>query len=406
MPTLRIATFNIENLFARPEFADPSRSGDNRVGMYVFQDEDEAKSVRRMAEATLSDDARQLTAQALLDTQADVIALQEVDGESALQLFRDVYLAPALAPRIAAGVKHRLPALRQQAQAQPGDPLSNLKKLIAEARGEIERATLYSSLRVIEGNDKRGIDVGVLSRRPLGRVTSHAHWTYRDFGLWTPELAAAIEGERRNRDDLPSRGTAGDRIFRRDCLEVDIDAGEGRTLTLFICHFKANPPHREATHPIRLAEAKAVRRIIQMRFGKEARDAAWAICGDLNDYVEIDGDPSMPDLVTGQTTRSALSVLLEGADGHAPFAFDANQLIADPRERWTTYFPRDDVYSQLDHILLSPALWQKNQGRRPTIIRGGLPHRAARYAGPRYPRIGFDRPKASDHCPLVMEVEV
>lgn len=406
MTRVRIATFNIENLFSRPEFADPSRAGDNRVGMYVFADEAEARTVRRTAEATLSDDARQLTAQALLDADADVVALQEVDGESALQLFRDVYLTPSLAPRTASAIKQRLPALRNEAGAQGGDFNGTLKRLIADARNEIERATLYSYLRVIEGNDKRGIDVGVLSRRPLLRVTSHAHWTYRDLDLWTNDLASAIEGERRHRDDLPSRGNAGDRIFRRDCLEIDIDIGGGKVLTLFVCHFKANPPHREATYPIRLAEAKAVRRIVETRFGRDAPAAAWAICGDLNDYAEIDGDTTMPDLVTGQPTRSALAPLLDAADGHPPFAHDVSRLIADPRQRWTTYFPRDDVYSQLDHILLSPALWRANQDKVPVIGRAGQPYRAARYTGPRHPRVGFDRPKASDHCPLVIDLDV
>ena len=406
MSRIRIATFNIENLFARPEFADPSRAGDNRVGMYVFEDVAEARTVRRTAEATLSDDARQLTAQALLDTDADVVALQEVDGEAALQLFRDVYLTPTLAPRIANAIKQKLPELRTEAQGMPGDFAGNLKRLIAEARGEIERRTGYAYARVIKGNDGRGIDVGVLSRKPLLRVTSHAHWTYRDFGLWTPDLAGALDGERRHRDDDRGRPSANDRIFRRDCLEVDIDVGGGKSVTLFVCHFKANPPHREATYPIRLAEAKAVRRIIQTRFGKGAADAAWVICGDLNDYVEIDGDSTMPDLMTGQSTRSALAALLEAADGHPPFAYDANQLIADPRARWTSYFPRDDVYCQLDHILLSPALWRANQDKVPKIGRAGQPYRAVRYTGPRYPRAGFDRPKASDHCPIVMELEV
>jgi endonuclease/exonuclease/phosphatase family metal-dependent hydrolase len=287
-----------------------------------------------------------------------------------------------------------------------GDFSGNLRRLLNEARADLERATQYDYARVIEGNDGRGIDVGVLSRRPLLRVTSHAHWTYRDFDLWTPDLAAAIDGERRNREEHRSRPGPGDRIFRRDCLEIEVDAGGGKVLTMFVCHLKANPPHREATYPIRLAEAKAVKRIIRTRFGAGTADAAWVICGDLNDYVEIDGSEAMPDLVTGQSTRSALTPLLEAADGRAPFAFDACQLIADPRERWTSYYPRDDVYAQLDHILLSPALWRGNQDKVPRIGRSGQPYRAQRHAGPRYPRTGFDRPKASDHCPITIDLDL
>jgi hypothetical protein len=272
---------------------------------------------------------------------------------------------------------------------------------MADARAEIERGAIYGYARVIEGNDKRGIDVGLLSRKPLLRISSHAHWTYRGLRAWIPIWR---RDRRRAAPNQPARATPNDRIFRRDCLEVDVDLGEGRTLTIYNCHFKANPPHREATYPIRLAEAKALRRIIRMRFGKTAAEAPWVICGDLNDYVELDGDRTMADLVTGQPTRSALAPLLDASDGRAPFAFDANQLIADPRDRWTSYFPRDDAYSQLDHILLSPSLWRANQDKMPTIGRAGQPYRASRYTGPRYPRIGFDRPKASDQCRIVMEL--
>jgi hypothetical protein len=70
MPRIRIATFNVENLFIRPPADRPRGRGDRRFGMFVFDDDAEALSVRRMVEAALSDDERQLTAQALLDCEA------------------------------------------------------------------------------------------------------------------------------------------------------------------------------------------------------------------------------------------------------------------------------------------------------------------------------------------------
>jgi hypothetical protein len=39
-------------------------------------------------------------------------------------------------------------------------------------------------------------------------------------------------------------------------------------------------------------------------------------------------------------------------------------------------------------------------------VRKGQPLRANRYTGERFPGIGLDRPKASDHCPVVMELDV
>ncbi len=106
----------------------------------------------------------------------------------------------------------------------------------------------------------RGIDVAVMMREetrqgePIEfvRMTSHAHVTYEEFGLHTPELEAL-------------GNQANERIFRRDCLEIDVKVG-GRPLTIYSVHFKSmgSPRNglngRDATMPVRIAEAKAVRR--------------------------------------------------------------------------------------------------------------------------------------------------
>ena len=45
----------------------------------------------------------------------------------------------------------------------------------------------------------------------------------------------------------------------------------------------------------------------------------------------------------------------------------------------------------------------------PEIIRAGQPFRTIFPPGQeveRYPRVGWDRPKASDHCPVVMTLDL
>jgi endonuclease/exonuclease/phosphatase family metal-dependent hydrolase len=401
----RLATFNVENLFSRPPEVQEGRAADRRFGMFVFDDLLEARGVRRTVEAALSDDERQLTAQAIIDTQADFICLQEVENEASLRLFRDEYLHRTLNAQVAKDIKLALPRLSAEAAQKGENGPKWLRNQLELARNEIESRHFYKAYRVVDGNDGRGINVGFLSKLPIVSVTSHAHLSFADVpGTWNDKVEKILmhEWEDRTRAKGYARPSPADRIFRRDCLEVVVDVG-GVPFTVFICHLKANPPYRELTHAMRRAEVLAIKHIIRTRFGHDGAGANWAICGDLNDFNEIDGSTVMPDLISGLPARSALSDLL---DGPQPFGIDVNQSIVDPLDRWTSYFGRDDVYSQLDHIIVSPGVAARNPEMKPVIVRQGQPYRAERYAGPRYPRVGWDRPKASDHCPVVVELVV
>ena len=163
--------------------------------------------------------------------------------------------------------------------------------------------------------------------------------------------------------------------------------------------------------PIRIAEAKAVRRIIEERFGKDhAGGKRWVICGDLNDYRErvlIGGDSfaghSFEPVVEAQ---SSLNVLLAGG-------FAENIVERRPElDRWTLYHtrgPQERHLCQLDYILLSPSLAQRNAQAIPDIVRGGQPWRTPFPPGQeveRFPRTGWDRPKASDHCPVAVTLDI
>jgi len=139
-----------------------------------------------------------------------------------------------------------------------------------------------------------------------------------------------------------------------------------------------------------MAEAAAVRRIVTERFPDPAA-AKWAIVGDLNDYTETDGTADHD---------HALGPLLD--DG---FSVDmVKQRISDPMARWTHFYAGERSYHQLDYLLMSPALADENQNAELRIIRNGQPYRAARYEGDRWPRVGYDTPKASDHCAVFANV--
>ena len=334
---------------------------DRTLALFHIQNEAEYRLLEQARTIAHADDTRQLTALAIAATRADILCLQEVDNIEALKAFEYGYLF----------------------------------KMVGQG---------YRQKYTTSGNDSRGIDVAVMMRaetahgQPIEfvRMTSHAHVTFADFGLHTPELAAL-------------GNEAHERIFRRDCLEIDVTIG-GRPLTIYSLHFKSmgSPRNgldgREATMPIRIAEAQAVRRIIEDRFGKDhAGDKRWVICGDLNDYrqrVLINGDAhSGYSFEPVDEAQSSLNVLLAGG-------FAENIVERRPElDRWTLYHtrgPQERHLCQLDYILLSPALARHNAKAVPDIIRGGQPgarpfRRARRSSAIRAP--AGTGPKASDHCP-------
>ena len=330
MSKLRIATFNVENLLQRFDFHRYGELTPERPLRILGVDESARDyfSLRRSLHVNLTDDSRQMTAQAIRDTQADIICLQEVDNRSVLDRFHHDYLSSA--------------------------------------------QVRYGWRRLLEGNDPRGIDVCVMSKDRI-EVKSHAHHTYGEMGLYNCTLRDAFISE-------------GDRIFRRDCLEVRTTVGES-TLTVFVCHFKSLSGGKRS-RALRRAEAEAVRKIIECRYPEPAK-GLWLVVGDLNDY--LDNDAVTPD--------HSLAPLL--GDG-----FSEN-LVArrDVDDRWTHYYPPKNSWSQLDYILASPAVAKMNPDTKPDIIRSGLPYRVPGLeCHKRYPRVGFDRPKASDHCPVVTDV--
>jgi endonuclease/exonuclease/phosphatase family metal-dependent hydrolase len=367
--SVRIGTFNIENLLTRFDFSGfrNQMRQDRAMRLYAIESEAEYQRLEEARTIASTDDTRQLTALAIADAEADILCLQEVESLEALHAFEYGYLYRM----VGAGYKQKY---------------------------------------LIKGNDRRGIDVAILLReqtrdgQPIEFVDirSHAELTFRQLGLFGEDLAATEQAD--------------DRIFRRDCLEVDVRIG-GRPLTLYVVHFKSMTSPRDgmdgrtATMALRRAEAQAVRRIIEGRFGADAAQRQnFVICGDMNDYQEklaVSGGRREGFVFTPE--REAASAL----DVFSHDGFAENAMLRRPVEdRWTLFHargPAERHLCQLDYIWLSPALAAANPAARPDIIRNGQPFRTVFPRGQeaeRYPRTGWDRPKASDHCPIVMELDI
>ena len=368
--SLRIATFNVENLMNRFDFSGFRNQllQDRALSLFQIENEADYRHLERARMISHTDDARQLSALAIAAARADVICLQEVENIEALRAFEYGYLF----------------------------------KMVGHG---------YREKYLAKGNDMRGIEVAIMFRtetafgEPIEFVSmqSHAHVTFEELGLYDDALAAV--GEKPH-----------DRVFRRDCVEVDLKVA-GRPVTIYLVHFKSmggarnGLPGRESTMPVRMAEAAAVRAIIEARFGPKAAQKRWAICGDLNDYRErivveggIEGDWTFTPVA--EDIRTSLDLLTEG-----DFCENVAERLP-PLERWTLYHtrgPQERHLCQLDYVLVSGGWAQKNATRLPQIITKGQPWRTPFPPGQspdRWPRIGWDRPKASDHCPVVMELDV
>lgn len=231
----------------------------------------------------------------------------------------------------------------------------------------------YPYTMLVSGNDPRLIDVAVMSKFPIKHARSYMHLRRKDNKWWA---------------------------FSRDCLEVDVAIKDGFNLTLFINHFKSmldksDPKNgRKNTRAKRVEQSEKVMEIVKSRFGENPGNHLFIILGDLNDYLETDnqGTSGIKNLVEWDQIENVIDRLPKD-------------------ERWTHYYKGhqnsgDAAYKQLDYILPSKSISQANPDILPEIIRNGMPLRASKYQGPRFEGIGQNKPKASDHCPFVFEIEV
>jgi len=369
---VKVTTFNIENLFTRFNFGAFTNARDQRylppvvqfLGEFADQDRDLSKfeDFRRVLQAAAiaqDDDKRQHTALAMAEADPMIFCLQEVDGIDALERFRDAYLNKATTDR-------------------------------------------FPQLVLQEGNDPRGIDVAAMAReiRPV-MARSHA---------W---LTPSWLGEKDERDVLITEFPAikteigkRRRIFRRDCLELEFRRGS-KSLSIFNCHFKSMSGSRKDTIGVRQLEAVTVREIIRRRF-KDPAKANWVVVGDLNDYrmqikigTERDAAGKFVEKIVRLTDGEP-----SGVDPLLKDGFSINTLEALPEtERWTHYYAGGRTKTQLDYILASPALAASVSDV--AVVRRGQPYRVPNSSDiDRYPRVGHDRPKASDHCPLTATIKV
>jgi endonuclease/exonuclease/phosphatase family metal-dependent hydrolase len=199
-----------------PKVAAPPKTNPNEIViaayniLNLFDDHDDPYRSDEITPAKPRDQMERL-AESIRQLNADVIAVEEVESRDYLQRFVDVFL-----PEMG-----------------------------------------YRHVVLFEGNDNRGIDVGLISRIPVGPVESNRHVTF-------PGL-----------DGSPRR-------FNRDVLEVTLLPEGAPPIEVWVVHLKSNAGGREEAEPIRIPEAQQVRRMLDEDLTANP-DARIIVTGDFND---------------------------------------------------------------------------------------------------------------------------
>lgn len=349
---VRIATFNANNLFSRwsfqgelprtvsdkalatldsdaPGVADNAATSDQPVPRpevveVTLPDHTAVTGVLRTFQGRLvrgkDPKARTWIAQRIAALDADVLCLQEVEDQDAMDAF------------------HR-------------DDLSPL-------------GARYPYRVVVEGNDRRRIDVAICSRLPITRISSWRFW---------PDAT-------------------GDAVFSRDLLQAEIRAPDGKPLRIFVNHLKSNfitdefklapdeiTAARTAIAARRTHQAEAIKAILR----RQHLTRRVVVTGDMNDAPD---SPTLAALAeAGLTEQISTGTTIPGPNRKGALVDDGFAGLSD--HMWTNrHRAKGNVsFNLYDHIWTTP----------------DLPVTAAHVM--RRTLIGGD---GSDHDPACIDVEV
>ena len=371
MIPVSICTFNIENLYMRYKVFD-YRTGDRFKRKILtakelrekggFLPSYEMKNSFRIYD---KDSWRKLTARAIKgygDFRArgrgpddkklpDILCLVEVDSMDALRLFNEKYLD-----------------------------------------------SHYDYAILIDGNDPRRIDVGLLSKYKIKSISTNIYEPYEK-----------TEGRRGSTTITTTTSSKRKYLFSRDCLIVEVEIpGADKILTLFLNHLKSKlvfekedaakkAKEEKEANELREAQARKVAEFVRKRFSGDLFDKEdFVVLGDFNDTPD---SPYLKKLVKELGMVDVISSSFKRKE-----------------DRWTYYWAGENAVTQIDYILLSPHL-AKNSTKLPYIERRGISNARKTshldsndgdkipFDFKRFPQVS-NKMEASDHCPVFLDLMV
>lgn len=294
---------NRGSLIKRPRNGDPTIVADGREGWIGWLE---------LKTEAVDEIATRMTARVVKDVQADVLAVIEVESRDALTKFNAQLLKPIQAD--------------------------------------------YEHIMLIDGNDARGIDVGLMCRNGsmIDFIVSH--------------VDDAVDGQT---------------IFSRDCPEYTVRISESKSILILVNHLKSKGSGTQASSDARRKrQAQRVREIYDQRIAQGIENII--VLGDFNDTP--DSDPLNPLLKNGSTLKDITE--------HPNFNSDG---------RPGTY-ANGTASGKIDYILLSPSLFSKVTDGR--IFRKGVWGGTHGTLFSHYPEMTKPEHAASDHAAIWAEIDL
>jgi endonuclease/exonuclease/phosphatase family metal-dependent hydrolase len=385
--TVRFASFNVENLFARPRAFDPTTPEESEPIVAAFA---KFNSLIEHVSYSAADKERMIELLVELDVYEEVGGLIrrkrtptprwawlranrgtfdvdhqnkgiEIVAESraAWTGWLELAVEPVdeVATRMTAQVIHDLRADVQaviEAENRPALDRFNQDMLSGQ----------FGHVMLIDGNDTRGIDVGIMTTRQVEIVSMHSNV------------------------DVPDPIAPDEHLFSRDCAEYQCRLQSGGTVRVLLNHFKSQIG---GGGPKRARQAKGVRDIVDHLVAAGERNIV--VMGDLNE-----GPPAL-----GQPTVNLLPLF----DKNGPLVDVYSLPTFDPGPRPGT-FGSCGIRDRFDYILVSRDLAAR-------VVSGGI-ERHGLWGGPTnvnpptqwalYPGIGSREQAASDHAAIFVDIEI
>lgn len=346
--TIRLGAYNIENFFDGVD--DPNLSGEYD-DITMKTSEDRCKSLAKV----------------IHDLDADVLGLEEVEGEDALRWFRDTYL----------------------------------------------KDMGYEYLTSKEVGYYRGVEQSLLSRFPI-----------KDVQVWTNEDLAPMEkyipkdADKRKKDGWGDDPKVKEPLkFQRSPLKVAIQLPDDTTLIVYVLHHKAGG---KATVHHRELESLRINEMLKEDLAKNA-DALVAVVGDFNatpmeKAAKLYRDKTFAGFVSAYEFRPEAGQAKEkksaaqddadaGSDESADTSASNSQeksadSAADKKAAKNLYLTHI-TNRAIDYILLSPALVKLAVPKSFFVLGTLMPGSDYDYKEDEPPS-GY----ASDHCPIALDLKV